>query len=273
MRRSESLKVFYVKVSGVDGARRCASARSRAPDPPSPLPSPASGRNANLAASFRSPTRGDRSVGDPRPPPARPSPSPQLRGRRARAHGRRPRRRRARRRAHRRGRGRAERAALPRARRSLVPRILPVQHLEGVRAPPPPAALPPAGALRGRPRRVRGLPPPRASFRVGLPPRRARDRTSAPCSPGTPRATRVSRDRAQTPLELPRVTATSCASVVGGAGRASGVLGAGAAFVAGNGEDRVAAARASHVVRYRGEEEEGGEEEAASERETTTPRR
>ena len=115
--------------------------------------------------------------------------------------------------------------------------------------------------------------PPRASFRVGLPPRRARDRTSAPCSPGTPRATRVSRDRAQTPLELPRVTATSCASVVGGAGRASGVLGAGAAFVAGNGEDRVAAARASHVVRYRGEEEEGGEEEAASERETTTPRR
>jgi hypothetical protein len=105
------------------------------------------------------------------------------------------------------------------------------------------------------------------------PPRRARDRTSAPCSPGTPRATRVSRDRAQTPLELPRVTATSCASVVGGAGRASGVLGAGAAFVAGNGKDRVAAARASHVVRYRGEEEEGGEEEAASERETTTPRR
>ena len=104
MRRSESLKVFYVKVSGVDGARRCASARSRAPDPPSPLPSPASGRNANLAASFRSPTRGDRSVGDPRPPPPRPSPSPQLRGRRARAHGRRPRRRRARRRAHRRGR-------------------------------------------------------------------------------------------------------------------------------------------------------------------------
>ena len=222
MRRSESLKVFYVAVSGVD-AREGAPPRVRAPRiPPSPLPSPASGRNANLAASFRSPTRGDRSVGDP-PPPRRPSPSPQLRGRRARAHGRRPRRRRARRRAHRRGRGRAERAALPRARRSLVPRILPVQHLEGVRAPPPPAAPPARRALRGRPRRVRGLPPrARRSAGSATPPApRARSNVRA-VLPRDP-ARRASRATARRPRSSsPRVTATSCASVVGGAGRASG---------------------------------------------------
>ena len=137
-------------------------------------------------------------------------------------------------------------------------------HLRRPSRPPEPSWAPP----------TRSRPPPARVVPSGTPPApRARSNVRA-VLPGTPRATRVSRDRAQTPLELPRVTATSCASVVGGAGRASGVLGAGAAFVAGNGEDRVAAARASHVVRYRGEEEEGvGEEEAASERETTTPRR